>query len=220
MEKRHRLVFTCLIVAGLALGFAGLADAQSAADQDLKAIWSSLTPEEQAAYEKAGRERAAALPKAAPLTPGDTCAAATLEISTLPYNDANTTVGLTDDFTYGAACNGFNASSGIGPDIAYVVQTDVDCDLTVTMDPTANDLALWVVTDCADPVGGCVGGNDAGGSGTAEVVGPFTATAGTDFFIVVDGFGGASDTYTLNVVENTQTGCAFVPVELQQFQVQ
>jgi hypothetical protein len=219
MHKRHSLGLICLMVAGLAVGFAGVADAQGAASDDLKAIWSSLTPEEQAAYEKAGRERAAALPRPAVLVPGDTCAAATLEISTLPFNDANTTVGLTDDFTYGAECGGFNGSSGIGPDIAYVVQTDVTCDVTVAMDPTANDLALWVVTDCADPVGGCVGGDDSGGGGTAELV-SFSATAGTDHFIVVDGFGGASDTFTLQIVEDTATGCALVPVELQQFQVQ
>lgn len=219
MDKRHCLGIICLIVAGLALGVVGPASAQSAANQDLKAIWNSLTPSEQAAYEQAGREHAAALPAPAVLTPGDTCAAATLEISTLPFNDANTTVGLTDDFTYGMACGGFNASSGVGPDLAYVVQTDVTCDVTVTMDPTTNDLAVWVVTDCADPVGGCVGGDDSGGSGTAEQV-SFTATAGVDHFIVVDGFGGASDTFTLNITEDTQTGCALVPVELQQFQVQ
>lgn len=219
MDKRHCLVLIVLIVAGLALGFAGPADAQDAAGEDLKAIWSSLTPEEQAAYEKAGRERAAALPKPAQLVPGDTCAAATLEISALPFNDSNTTVGLTDDMTFGDACGGFNASSGVGPDIAYVVQTDVTCDVTVQMDPAANDLALWVVTDCADPVGGCVAGDDSGGAGTLEEV-SFTATGGTDHFIVVDGFDGASDDFTLAITEDTGTGCALVPVELQQFQVQ
>lgn len=181
---------------------------------DLKAIWNSLTPEEQAAYTAAAR---AASP--ANLTPGDTCGAATLEVSTLPFNDANTTVGQTDDFTYGAACGGFNASSGIGPDIAYLVRTDVTCDVTVTMDPAANDLGVWVTTDCGDIVTGCVGGDDSGGSGTAEVVGPFTATAGTDYFIVVDGFGGASDAFTLNIVENGATGCQLVPVELEHFSV-
>ena len=151
-------------------------------------------------------------------TPGDTCAAATLEVSALPFNDANTTVGQTDDFTYGSACGGFNASSGVGPDIAYRVQTDVDCDVTVTMDPAANDLAVWVVTDCADPVGACVGGDDSGGSGTPETV-SFSATAGTDYFVVVDGFGGASDAFTLNITETTVNGCQLVPVELQGFQV-
>lgn len=217
MHKRPSLGLVCLIAAGLAFGFAGVA--QSAGNEDLKAIWSSLTPEEQAAYEKAGRERAAALPAPAVLAPGETCATATLEISTLPFNDADTTVGHVDDFVYGAACGGFNGSSGVGPDIAYVVQTDITCSVTVNMDPAAGDLALWVVTNCADPVGGCVGGDDSGGNGTLESV-SFAATAGVDHFIVVDGFGGAADAFTLNIVETTQTGCALVPVELQQFQVQ
>lgn len=204
------LLVGCVLVAPSAFA----ADAPA----DLKAIWSSLTAEEQAAYTAAARAKASPAPNV--LAPGDTCGSASLEVSTLPFNDADTTVGLVDDMTFGAACGGFNASSGIGPDIAYVVRTDVTCDATVTMDPAANDLALWVVTNCADPVGGCVGGDDSGGSGTAEVVGPFTATAGTDYFVVVDGFGGASDAFTLNIVEDgTTTGCQLVPVELQRFEI-
>jgi hypothetical protein len=186
---------------------------------DLKKIWNSLTAEEQAAYEKAGRERAAALPRPANRTPGDTCGAATLEISSLPFNDANTTVGLADDVAYGAACGGFNGSSGVGPDLAYVIQTDVTCGLTVTMDPAASDLAVWVVTNCADPVGGCIGGDDSGGNGTAEAV-SFTATAGTNYFVVVDGFGGAADAFNLNIVETTTTGCMLTPVELMKFEIE
>ncbi len=209
------LVF--VLAAGLG-GVPTLATAQDPLRGDLKAIWSSLTAEEQAAYHQAGLELAAKSSTPAGRAPGDTCGAATLEVGSLPYNDANTTVGLTDDYTFGAACGGFNASSGVGPDIAYVVQTDVDCDVTVTMDPDAADLALWVVTDCSDPVAGCVGGDDSGGNGTAEQV-SFTATAGVDHFIVVDGFGGAADAFTLSITETTQTGCSLVPVELLHIQV-
>jgi hypothetical protein len=176
---------------------------------DLKAIWNSLTPEERAAHEAEGRRLAATVRPTSSLTPGDTCAAATHEVGTLPFNDADTTVGLTDDTTYGAACGGFNGSSGVGPDIAYRIRTDINCGLTVNMDPAAADLALWVVTNCADPVGGCIGGDDSGGNGTLESV-SFAATAGTDYFIVVDGFGGASDAFTLNIVETTATGCQLV----------
>lgn len=207
-------------LVGLAAALAALPCTAVLADPanqvDLKAIWDSLTPDERESLLKqqtGQRDQAKAV-----RTPGDTCAAATLEVSALPFNDANTTVGQTDDFTYGAACGGFNASSGVGPDIAYRVQTDVDCDVTVTMDPAANDLAVWVVTDCADPVGACVGGDDSGGSGTPETV-SFSATAGTDYFVVVDGFGGASDAFTLNITETTANGCQLVPVELQGFQV-
>jgi hypothetical protein len=209
-----KLVVTTFAVAGLLLGGAAFAQMPP----DLKAIWNTLTPAEQAAYEALMPPS----PNASPLgvrTPGDTCAAATLEISALPFIHNNTTVGLADDFLYGAACGGFNASSGIGPDVAYVVRTDITCDVNVDMDPAANDLALWVVTDCSDPVGGCVGGDDSGGNGTAEQV-AFTATAGTDFFIVVDGFGGASDAFVLTVTEVGQTGCSLVPVELQGFSIE
>ncbi len=217
MRGCSRLIGIVFLSCSLTGG--SVAVAQEGAQVDLKAIWNSLTAEEQAAYEKAGRERAAALPRPANRTPGDICGFATLEISALPFSDSDTTVGRADDLAYGAACGGFNGSSGVGPDLAYVIQTDVTCDLTVNMDPAANDLALWVVTDCADPVGDCIGGDDSGGSGTLETV-SFTATAGTNYFIVVDGFGGASDAFDLNIVETTQTGCMLTPVELMKFEIE
>lgn len=211
--------FIGMMLLGCTLAGGTVASAQEGAAVDRKAIWNSLTAEEKAAYEQADRERAAALPRPVILTPGDTCGAATLEISSLPFNNANTTVGLADDVTYGAACGGFNGSSGVGPDLAYVIQTDVTCGLTVNLDPAAQDLALWVVTNCADPVGGCVGGDDSGGNGTVESV-SFTATAGTNYFIVVDGFAGAAGAFDLNIVETTATGCMLTPVELMKFDVE
>jgi opacity protein-like surface antigen len=195
------------------------AAAQDRMPQDLKAVWNTLTPAEQAAYEAMGRRSAGSSSRGLSRAPGDTCAAATLEVSALPFVNNNTTVGLADDMVFGAACNGFNESSGVGPDIAYLVRTDVDCDVEVDMDPVANDLALWVVTDCADPVGGCVGGDDSNGSGVAEQV-AFSAAAGVDHFIVVDGFAGASDAFALTVTETSQTGCALVPVQLQGFAIE
>lgn len=209
-----RILVGGLVVVGLLVAVSASAQQMP---RDLKAVWDTLTPAEQAAYEAMGRDMSRG--SSTSFTPGDTCGSATLEVSALPFNDASTTVGQTDDYTWGAACGGFNGSSGVGPDTAYVVRTDVACDVTVTMDPTANDLALWVVTNCADPVGGCVGGDDSGGNGTAEQV-SFSATGGTDYFIVVDGFGGASDSFTMNVAETSQTGCALVPVKLQGFTIE
>jgi|GEM_PF-6139280 len=192
-----------LILAAFAVAAPVLAQEQS--DIDMKAIWNSLSAEEQAAYSQAGRDESSVWDAPAG-TVGDTCAIAFPTSGALPFNDSNTTVGATDDYTYGSACGGFNADSGVGPDVAYLVQTSETCDLEVTMDPVANDLALWVVTDCSDPVAGCVAGDDSGGGGTAEVVG-FTATAGTDYYVVVDGFQGASDDFTLAITETTATGC-------------
>jgi hypothetical protein len=196
---RRSIVVRAAVVVGLWAAGPSIAASEQAVD--LKAIWSSLTAEEQASY--------SAAPGLVARAEGDTCAAATHEVSTLPFNDASTTVGGIDDLTYGTSCGGFNGSSGVGPDLAYVVRTDLTCNVTVTADPAAADLALWVVTNCADPVGGCVGGDDSGGNGTAEQV-SFNATAGTDYFIVVDGFGGASDAFTLNITENGSTGCQLV----------
>lgn len=153
-----------------------------------------------------------------PRTPGDTCTAATLEVSGIPFMDSSTTVGETDDYVYGLTCFGFNEMSGIGPDLAYRIRTDLTCDITVEVDPLANDLALFVLTDC-DNAATCVGGDDSNGSGFPEQV-SFTATAGTEYFIVVDGFNGASDAFDLTVTEDSSTGCQLVPVELQSFSIE
>ncbi|MEN1728901.1 MAG: hypothetical protein AAGJ52_10730 [Pseudomonadota bacterium] len=194
-----------LVLAALALALVmGNAMAQQQSPVDLKAIWDSLTPEEQASA-LAQRDQG---PWEAPLgTSGDTCDVATELSGSLPFNTSGSTIGASDSYLYGGECGGFNASSGDGPDVSFIVQVDQACDLNVAMTPAANDLALYVTTDCDDIIGGCVAGNDAGGNAATENA-PFSAVPGTDYFIVVDGFGGDSDDFTLDITETTATGCA------------
>jgi hypothetical protein len=216
----------CLVGAICLLG-AGTAAAQSAGDVDwdaVKAAWGTLTEAERAAYE----ELIAGMTSGIVRTPGDTCGAATHEVGTLPYADSDTTVGLADNITIsGTPCAGGGsqfAGTGTGPDIAYRVRPDVTCSVNVNMDPTdvapnADDLALYVVTDCANPAASCLRVDDAGGAGTAEDT-AFSATAGVDHFIIVDGFTGAAGPFNLTITETTSTGCELVPVELQQFRIE
>jgi hypothetical protein len=184
------------------------------------------------------------------MTPADTCAGTTHEISALPFGPvADTTVGQTDDFnlppdttnpTCAAAttCTGAGPAgslprgaiytgTGTAPDRAYRLRTDVSCTLTLVMDPTgAQDLALIVYENtCSSLLSDCVCVDDTGVGGVAEVV-TLDAVAGTDYFVVIDGYStggtppGPSGPFTLAVTETTATGCALVPVELQGFSVE
>ncbi len=137
-------------------------------------------------------------PNTCPAPPAnDTCATA------IAVSCGDSLVGsnvlANDDYTFTAAgCSGFASQ---GPDVVYSFTTPVSRDVSITMDPDAFDLGLYVVTDCNDPEGSCVVGQDSGGSGTAEIAN-FTAAANTTYYIIVDTFslsGAPGDSFTLTV---------------------
>jgi len=105
------------------------------------------------------------------------------------------------------------AGTGVGPDRAYHIKTDANCDLTITMTPqTSVDLALMVFQPtCQNAGSGCLCIDDTAiGGGFEEVL--LSAVAGTDYFIVVDGYspeGGplAAGPFTLSI---EGTGCSLV----------
>lgn len=164
-------------------------------------------------------------------TPADTCDSATNEIGALPFNVAGTTVGMTDDYDLdvnvpsGCALGGNSwTGTGVAPDIGYRIQTDIACDLTVTVTPeAAYDTALVIYNpQCSNLESDCVIVSDEGFPGDPETV-VFNASAGVDYFILVDGYSsggvppGPSGTFTLDI---GGTSCVLVPVELQSFDVQ
>ena len=182
------------------------------------------------------RRTPAAVP--GPDVPADTCPAATLETGTFPFNPpADTTVGQVDDYdlpadtsapTCAASTNctgagpagslprgGVYTGTGTGPDRAYHIKTDQNCDLVIGMDPTATeDLALTVFqATCSSALADCVCVDDTGVGGVAESV-TLSAVAGTDYFVVIDGYStgatppGQSGPFTLGI---TTTGtCSLV----------
>lgn len=223
MKHVFRLAFAITFVGLLAV--APLAAQQVDWDQ-VKSTWNTLTADEKAAYREmmpaAGAPAAGTATilgkKVEPFTrtPSDACGGATLEVSTLPFADAGDTTGLANDYdidSIGGACDtGFDSG---GNDIAYVVQTDVTCDVTAAEDGSFDEV-LYIVTDCGNLAGSCVGSSDGGSPETVS----FTATAGTNYFVIVDGWSGSpSGTYTLDITEDTATGCQLVPVELQSFDI-
>ncbi len=99
---------------------------------------------------------------------------------------------------------------------------DPNCVATATVDPTGSnwDVAVFVL---AAPLAACtqlpaladaqcVTMDDDGAANTTETV-SWTASAGTEYFVIIDGFNAAVGTFDL-----TLTGC-IVPVELQNFSV-
>lgn len=157
---------------------------------------------------------------------GDTCSSTqATPITALPYNDpAGTTVGLADNYdlpsdtatptlTGCATCTATGAGpvgslprgavytgTGQGPDSAYRISFGQNnANITVTMDPTAADIALLVYTNvCSNNLSDGIVVDDTGAGGVAESVTITTMPAGA-YNIVVDGYLGSSDTYTLAV---------------------
>jgi len=215
-----------------------------------KAIADTMTPEELAAYKARMAEhfsRRSSQPSLILPMQDDTCPAATHEISALPFGPiADTTVGATDNYnlpadttsptcTAPSSCTGAGPAgslprgaiytgTGTAPDRAWRIRTDANCNVTITMDPTgAQDLALIVYeANCSSSLADCACVDDTGVGGVAEQV-TLSAVAGTDYFILVDGYStggtppGPSGPYTLQV---TGSGCNLVPVELQGFSVE
>jgi hypothetical protein len=145
-----------------------------------------------------------------------------------PFMVSSTTVGATNNYDIATNCgNGQTVFGGTGAalDVAFGVTTDANCTVTVTGDPTgANwDLAIFAlqapgaacttVPTLAD--GQCVAMDDDGGGNITESMN-WAATAGTEYFVIVDGFNTATGTFDLTI---TGTGCNLVPVELQKFSV-
>lgn len=227
---RNSKVLTVLVALVLV---AGIAVAQPSARDNIdwtsvKQMWHALTPAEQDAYQQILADRPSvggpgtvtalgrALSPVAELAPADTCGAATEEIGPLPYSDAGDNSGLTDDYDLvaSATCNtGFDSN---GPEIVYNVMVDQTCDVTVTETLGTYDVVVWAVTDCSDTDNTCVGSDDTGNPETFT----FTASAGTNYFVMVDGWNGQGGAYNLDLTEATSTGCSLVPVELQGFEIE
>lgn len=146
-----------------------------------------------------------------------------------PFTISATTVGVTNDYDISTTCGVTQTlfgGTGAAPDLAYGVVTDQNCSVTVSADPTGAtswDLALYVLQapgaacttlpSLAD--GQCITMDDDGGGNITETV-SFNATAGTQYFVIVDGFNAATGPFDLTI---TGTGCNLVPVKLQKFSV-
>jgi hypothetical protein len=128
----------------------------------------------------------------------ETCAtAALIDPSRLPFNVSATTFGATNDVDPGQTCF-TKLMSSRGPDVVYQF-TPADTQLYfVTVTPKGDfDVSLYITTNCSS-FGTCFSA-DIGGAGDPETVG-HKLTAGTTYFIAVDGFEGDSGDFMLSLV--------------------
>lgn len=130
---------------------------------------------------------------------GETCADATV-ISALPYADVGTTVGYVND--YDAVCP---YSGSTSPDVVYSFTPLVDfrVSLSLCVDVSDYDTKLYVYADaCLDETH--IACNDDACSSPyfasyVSALADVVMYAGSTYYIVVDGYGGTSGSYQLNV---------------------
>ena len=127
------------------------------------------------------------------LVGGDTCGSPT-PISTLPFNDTGTTVGMANDSTNLLKFECFGAQGGgndrPGPDVFYRFTIfGPGNSLTFSLTTTSNsyDPAIYVLSVCAD-LATCVNGADAGFGGDPETLTVSGLAAGTYIFGVDSSF--------------------------------
>ncbi len=128
---------------------------------------------------------------------GDNCATATV-ISSLPYSDAGTTAGYTDD--YDMACPYTGSTS---PDVVYSYTPSSNVLVDIDVCESAYDTKLYVFdTNCTNA--DSVACNDdfcsnSSGDPYRSQLPSVPMNSGTTYYIVVDGYGGESGTYNINV---------------------
>ena len=124
---------------------------------------------------------------------GDTCATAK-QIADLPFQDlAGNTQDpkIGDDYQTDAnICPNYQGDKfgDTTPDVVYAYKPTVTQTVKVRLVPvTPFDSGLFVFTNCNDYLNTCIAGQELYGSVAEEV--QFQATAGTTYYIVVDGYG-------------------------------
>jgi hypothetical protein len=118
------------------------------------------------------------------------------------------TVTANNDYepgVYPSSCTGFGASGG---DVVYSVCLETGGTLDLTQTGT-HDMALYLITDCADPAGTCLVGSDNCCTGADEVISYTNTGAPGTFYVIVDGYSseGAGTVY------GTVTGCCATATE-------
>ncbi|MDQ3031798.1 MAG: hypothetical protein M3Y87_05225, partial [Myxococcota bacterium] len=115
----------------------------------------------------------------------DTCAGVVPITANGTYT--GTTVGRAASYT------GTCGSTSTSADVVYSITARTTGTITVTTCGSSFDTVLYHSTAC----GGAIGCNDDSCSLGSSI--SIAATAGTTYYVVIDGYNGASGTYTLNV---------------------
>lgn len=124
----------------------------------------------------------------------DTCAGA-INLDDMPQSFTVDLCAAVNDYSpgvYPESCTGYAAT---GPDVVYYAILPQGGQIDACINGT-NDLALYLITDCSDPVGSCVAGDD---SGNPECISwTHTGTESTVYYLIVDTYSGCG-TVTVSI---------------------
>ncbi len=125
--------------------------------------------------------------------PGETCSNPFV-VGPLPYMASGDTSDAVNDFSFPAgACAGVSfGAGGASNDEVYAFTPPANGDYVIELSNTTFDSVLYVVRDCANVGTTCEGADDAVASGGTETLN-LTLVGGLTYYIVVDGFSGASN---------------------------
>jgi hypothetical protein len=135
-----------------------------------------------------------------PAPPGDHCSNP-IQATGVPFTYTGDTTGMSPDSSYGKGeCPGVEAFGwGLGSnDMVFAFTPPASQAYEIRLD-SSFDGTLYVATDCTDLGGSCVGAVEAN---VYQEVMVLDLSAGTPYFVVVDGFGNLSaqaGTFTLSV---------------------
>ena len=124
---------------------------------------------------------------------GDVCETAFV-LPSGTFSVDGTNVGFNNDYPLtSGSCTGYSAS---GQDVVYVTNLDVGDELTVLMDTVGDwDDSVFLITDCADPMGSCVAGADA-----YPDLSTFTyyATEAGTYYLIVSAYSSGTGEYNIS----------------------
>jgi len=114
----------------------------------------------------------------------DICAEAVVFCGDVDLTCIDTNAGVGADYDPGSGgCTGY---AEVGPDVVYKITLLPGGSVTASMDPIDYfDAAIYLITDCNDPAGTCVVGDD---SGNPEEI-TYTSDTGGVYYLICDTYG-------------------------------
>jgi hypothetical protein len=103
--------------------------------------------------------------------------------------------------------NEYGAALSTGAELIYQLTPTVDADVVIELTNLVADLDLFLFTDCTDPKNSTIASSTRGNT-SAETI-TIGLSAGTTYFISVDGFAGNTSTFDLSITCTAiETPCA------------
>lgn len=147
---------------------------------------------------------------------GGSCVTPTAFTAT-PYPDTGTTIGAVDIISE-VPCTTWETVDG--PQVVYSFVAGTGANLTFSLTPTGAtwDPAIYLVSTC-NSAASCVAGADDTYAGETETFSVSSLTAGTTYYLHVDSYYPADDSYGYGHGTYSLSVTGTLPVQLQEFQI-